>query len=306
MLFFLLLSFSGDMYVNEFMELGVGARALGMGNAFVGLADDPTAFYWNPAGLTRLKNPELFLMHSADFDTIVTTNTAAFIYPSPQYTLGIALYWVGGSAIPIVQDTTESGEGIIEKWVNPSDYVAYLSYARSLKSMDVGINIKGIYRNWAVASAYGFETDCGILSTFKGITFGLNLVNLIGAPLYWSDSLVVSDTLSEPIDIQDKVPLLVKSGVSIGEKFPIGKFNISLGFDISPQKRVAQFTEIHTDTYFGAEYWWKEKLALRIGWDKGTFSTGCGLIYKTLKLDYALKFHQDLGLLKRLSGSMSF
>ncbi|MCK4308154.1 UPF0164 family protein, partial [candidate division WOR-3 bacterium] len=253
MLLFLCLNFFGDIYLNEFMELGVGARALGMGNAFVGLADDPTAFYWNPAGLAQLKNREVFLMHSADIDSSVTTNVGAFIYPSHQYTLGIALYWLEASAIPLT-DSTEAG---IEDtgWVNTSDYVVYLSCARSVSSIDVGINVKGIYRDWAVASAYGVETDCGILSTFKGIKFGLNLVNMMGAPVYWSDTL----------EIKDKVPLLVKSGVSIGEKFPIGKINISLGFDTSPEKRVAQFTEIHTDAHFGAEYWWREKLALRIG-----------------------------------------
>lgn len=295
MLLFLCLNFFGDIYLNEFMELGIGARALGMGNAFVGLADDPTAFYWNPAGLAQIKNREVFLMHSADVDTSVTTNTAAFIYPSSRYTLGIALYWLEVSEIPLT-DTTVSGIAEDTAWINASDYVAYLSCARSLNSIDIGINIKGIYRNWGVANAYGFETDFGILSTFKGVKLGLNFVNMMGTPLYWSDTL----------GIKDKVPVLVKSGVSMGEKFPIGKINISLGFDTSPEKRVAQFTEIHTDVHFGVEYWWREKLALRIGWDKGTFGAGCGLIYKSLKLDYALKFHQDLGLLKRLSGSISF
>ena len=294
MLLFLCLSFFGDIYVNEFMELGVGARALGMGNAFVGIADDITALYWNPAGLAQLKSSEVFFMHSADFDTFVTTNTAIAIYPFPKYTLGIALYWTGGSDIPLT-DSTESGV-IDTGWVSASDYIAYLSYARSFAAVNIGVNLKGIYRNWTIASAYGFETDLGILSTFKGVKFGLNLVNQLGTPIYWSDTL----------GIKDKVPLLIKSGVSIGKEFSIGKINISMGFDTSPEKRVAQFTEIHTDAYFGAEYWWKERFALRMGCDKGDFSTGCGLIYKSIKLDYALKFHQDLGLLKRLSGSLSF
>src|SRR5258708_8986939 len=38
---------------------GLGARATGMGGAFVGVADDWTAIYWNPAGLARLKGKEV-------------------------------------------------------------------------------------------------------------------------------------------------------------------------------------------------------------------------------------------------------
>lgn len=294
MIFFLFLIFTDEFYTSEFMELGVGARALGMGNAFVGLADDPTAFYWNPAGLARLKNKELFLMHSEDFDTLVTTNVGAFIYPSVPYTLGIALYWVGVPSIPI-SDSTDSGYEITE-WVNVSDYVAYLSYARPFSYVDIGVNVKGIFRDWGITTAYGVETDCGLISTFKGLKLGLNFVNLIGSKIYWQDTL----------GVKDQLPLLVKSGCSIQEKLSIGKINACLGFDTSPERKVTQFTALHTDTYLGAEYWWEEKFAIRVGWDKGVFSGGCGIVYKSLKLDYGIKFHPDLGILKRLSGHIAF
>src|ERR1700722_3572912 len=46
-------------YGNSVLDLGVGARALGMGGAFVGLADDSTATYWNPAGLTGIQDCEV-------------------------------------------------------------------------------------------------------------------------------------------------------------------------------------------------------------------------------------------------------
>lgn len=46
------------------LGMGVGARAIGMGGAFVAIADDPSATFWNPAGLTDLKGSQFFL--SAD------------------------------------------------------------------------------------------------------------------------------------------------------------------------------------------------------------------------------------------------
>ena len=47
-----------------FLKLGVGARAMGMGSAYVALADDPTAVYWNPAGLAGAEGAQVVVMHN--------------------------------------------------------------------------------------------------------------------------------------------------------------------------------------------------------------------------------------------------
>jgi hypothetical protein len=55
-------------YSNEFMNLGAGARSLGMGKVQVSLATDATAGYWNPAALTNLASKyDGVLMHSELF-----------------------------------------------------------------------------------------------------------------------------------------------------------------------------------------------------------------------------------------------
>ena len=52
-------------YSNEFLSLGVGARAAGMGNAVLSSVDDATAAYWNPAGLMHIENNlQIALMHN--------------------------------------------------------------------------------------------------------------------------------------------------------------------------------------------------------------------------------------------------
>ena len=47
-----------------FLKLGVGARAMGMGSAYVAIADDPTALYWNPAGLASVTKTQVTAMHN--------------------------------------------------------------------------------------------------------------------------------------------------------------------------------------------------------------------------------------------------
>src|SRR5690554_7156551 len=55
-------------YSNEFLQIGVGARSLGMGNAMVAGVNDVTSVYWNPAGLTGVENKlDVSLMHSEYF-----------------------------------------------------------------------------------------------------------------------------------------------------------------------------------------------------------------------------------------------
>ena len=65
-LFFLAISFPAISYavatggqVTEFLSYGAGARSLAMGGAFVSIADDATATYWNPAGMSQITRKEI-------------------------------------------------------------------------------------------------------------------------------------------------------------------------------------------------------------------------------------------------------
>ena len=68
-------------YSGEFLSLGVGGRALGMGGASVAVANDITAGYWNPAGLAHMNYPQISLMHEEHFGSLVNYNYAAVAIP---------------------------------------------------------------------------------------------------------------------------------------------------------------------------------------------------------------------------------
>ena len=61
---------------------GAGSRALGMGGAFVAVADDATAAMWNPAGLVRVTRLELEAGQTNYFAHDVNETYAAFVLPS--------------------------------------------------------------------------------------------------------------------------------------------------------------------------------------------------------------------------------
>src|SRR6185437_2420887 len=95
---------------DEFLSYGVGARSLGMGGAFVSVADDSSATYWNPAGLSQITRKEVSLMEATLFaDTAY--DYYAFVHPSQK----------GGSAWGLSMTTlTSAGFERVNATVDPN------------------------------------------------------------------------------------------------------------------------------------------------------------------------------------------
>ena len=112
-------------YAGSFMETGGGARALGMGGAFTAVADDPSAAFWNPAGLASLENRELLLMHSERFGDLIDRDYVAYTQPvnwslfgAGSAGIGISVIRLGVDDIPFtdhLQDELDTnGDGIVD------------------------------------------------------------------------------------------------------------------------------------------------------------------------------------------------
>src|SRR5213075_423349 len=69
-------------YAGEFIAIGVGGRAFGLGGAYVAVANDVTAGYWNPAGLSRLNYPQFTLMHDEQFGGLINYDYGAVAFPA--------------------------------------------------------------------------------------------------------------------------------------------------------------------------------------------------------------------------------
>src|SRR5579859_5280755 len=89
-------------YSNEFLNIGVSARALSMGNSVVASVNDVTSGYWNPAGLLGItSNIEISLMHAEYFAGIAKYDYAAFAAPIDSNSVfGITAIRFGVDDIP--------------------------------------------------------------------------------------------------------------------------------------------------------------------------------------------------------------
>ncbi|WP_233244006.1 PorV/PorQ family protein [Tamlana fucoidanivorans] len=168
-------------YSNEFMNIGVDAAALSMSSAVTAHTSDVNAAYWNPAGLIKLEDNQLALMHSSYFANIANYDYAAFAMPLDDRSA------VGFSLIRFAVDDILNTTQLIDEQGNinydrislfsTADYGLTFSYARSLpvQGLNYGINAKVIRRIIGkFATSWGFGFDVGLqFETSNDWKFGI-------------------------------------------------------------------------------------------------------------------------------------
>ncbi|SHI91146.1 hypothetical protein SAMN02745146_1889 [Hymenobacter daecheongensis DSM 21074] len=199
-------------YSNEFLNIGVGGRALGMANVQVGLVGDATSGYWNPAGLLNQKHKyDAVLMHSELFSGIVKNDYAAFSMPlDEQSALGASLIRTGVDNIADTRNLINE-YGYIQydriQYFSVADYAVLLSYARrigSIEGLKVGANGKIIYRNYGrFANAWGFGIDAGAQYDKGDWHLGLTARDITTTFNAWS---INADEFKDVAAVGDKVP----------------------------------------------------------------------------------------------------
>ena len=114
-------------YAGEFLSIGVGGRALGMGSAGVALANDVTAGYWNPAGLSQITYPEIIFMHDEGFGGLISYDYGAAAIPyGPTSSFGLSVMRLGVDGIPDTRNALVDVNGDN----NILDDAARLDYSR--------------------------------------------------------------------------------------------------------------------------------------------------------------------------------
>jgi hypothetical protein len=187
-------------YSNEFLSIGVGAKAHGMAGAVVGNVNDINAAYWNPAGLSRIKEPlQLGLMHSEWFGGVGKYDhigIARTLSASKESVAALSMIRLGIDQIPntlnlVGADGSIRFDNVSEFSAN--DYGFLLSYATRLgaakenRAVRLGINAKIIHRLIGpFAKAWGFGLDGGLLWEKKWFNLGLTVSDLTTTFTGWT------------------------------------------------------------------------------------------------------------------------
>jgi len=147
----------------QFLKIGVGSRAIGMGGAFTTMPGDLNALYWNPAGIARVYSRQANFNH---IDWILDVNydySSAAMYVEDFGTVGafVSVLSMGDMPVRTIEQPTGTGE-----YFTYSTLMAGLSYARNLTdNFAIGFNAKYIREDIYNESAYSIAFDIGTLYT---------------------------------------------------------------------------------------------------------------------------------------------
>jgi hypothetical protein len=301
-----------------FLEIPVGASAVGMGSAFVSLANDATALYWNPAGSAWLVQSEVLAMHTT-WIADTRFDYASLVLPLEGFgTLGVNFTSLNMDDMKVT--TVERPEGTGE-YFSAGDFAVGVSYAHRLTDrFTIGFNAKYIQQTIWHESANAFAIDVGTIfrtDLIGGLTIGATLTNF-GTPMKMSgrdarqfgmlDPTKPGTNSQIPQDIQMDswdLPLLFQIGVST-TPFKTDNYRLTIAADaLHPNDN-------YESVNVGGEFAFQDILFLRGGYNalglpdrEGGASFGFGLSSNsflssstTVRFDYAFR---DMGRLSNIN-----
>ncbi len=283
-------------YGGEFLAIGVGGRASGMGGAQTSLVNDVTAGYWNPAALAHINYPQIALMHEEHFGSLVNYNYAAVAIPyDKDMSLGLSVIRLSIDGIPDTRNALydSNGDGIIDIHTDRFDYskitefnntdlAFFLTFAkRQLDNFYWGANIKIIRRDIAEYSATGIGFDIGAFyQPFNSLLLGLNFQDITTTLVAWDTGRNELITPTLKLGAAYLINLLggvLSPALDIDTRFENRKFasNLNLG-------------PVSFDFHTGVEYNYKNIAALRIGYsDVKQLTIGAGIKLPKMAIDYS-------------------
>ena len=259
------------MTAATFLSIEIGPRAAAMGGAYVAIADDPTAMFWNPAGLERIGSNSIIFSHT---NWLAETNLeflgAAF--PLGQYgTFGVSVVSLGVPEMKVRTVTQPEGTG---EFFDANDLAIGLSYSKSIiERFQVGINIKYIQQQIFNMSASTAAVDFGVLFTtgLNNMVLGFSMSNFGGnMQLSGDDTRVEVDLAPDEFGNNDRIlalletqpfqlPLILRLGVAM-DVFENENNLVKLAVDAVVPNDNSQYLNV------GGEYVFMNLIALRGGY----------------------------------------
>jgi hypothetical protein len=256
----------------KFLSIDVGPRATAMGSAFVSIANDVSAMYWNPAGIARIENYEASFS-STKWIADLSFNYAGAVIPVGNFgTLGVNATFLTMDQIERTTETNPDGTG---EFFDAGSYAFGLSYARNLTDQfSLGVNVKYINERLYHSNATGFAIDVGALfiTHLNGLKLGMSISNYgtkmkldgqdfqvqydVYPAITGNNGNINAALTADPYDL----PLLFRIGASMDVLKGLYDSNLILSVDaLHPSDDVESIN-------IGGEYVFHNLLSLRAGW----------------------------------------
>lgn len=308
-------------YSNEYMHLGVGARAFAMGGAQTTHGGDATAAYWNPAGMLSMKERyNLGLMHAEYMGGAAKYDYAGLIARIDSVSaVGLSVIRYGVDDIPDTRNLFD-GNGSPDysriAFFSAADYGFLLSYARmsqQISGLHFGASAKVVHRSVGpFANAWGFGLDLAAQYRLRNWQFGAVLRDATTTFNSWSyNTELLADIYSKTgneIPERSTELTLPRLLLGVARTFSFTEdlqlltaMDLVTTFD-GKRNTLMKTSFASLEPQLGLELGWKERIYLRAGigqWQQiqefdGSSSwasqptAGLGLKFRSFRLDYAM------------------
>ena len=297
-----------------FLNIDVGARAIGMGGAYVSVSDDAMSMYWNAAGIARINGAQAVFTHNRWLADIAYNYAGFAMNLGNLGSLGVNAQFMTMDKMERTTIMEPDGTGEL---FGAGSYAFGLAYGRNLTDrFSIGFNFKYLREEIYHSSASGMAFDIGTLfdTQYNGLKIGMSITNY-GTKMSMSGRDMLIQTDIDPsisgnnhninanlATDQFDLPLMFRVGVSMDVLKGIGNSNLIVAVDaLHPNDDVESVN-------VGAEYMYAKMFALRGGY-KTLFARdseqglcfGAGFYWNVsgmkLMIDYA---YQDFGVLNEI------
>ena len=293
-----------------FLKIGVGARAVGLGESFVAVANDPTAIYWNPAGLASMQRQEVSFNHLS-WPGDVSYEHIAYVMPVRR--LGGSLAFQVGALSTQMDETTELMPFGTGRSFTYSDIVAGAAYARRwTDKLLIGAGMKYVRED--LGSSVGGPVTSSVLVDIGSIYYlGYGSVRIATSLSNFGSQLKPKGDFVSPVSGETRSydgfdpPTVFRYGVAF-EPIENARQKLTTSLEVN------QPSDNRQQLKLGMEWTWKRQLALRSGYnftaDELKLSAGVGLFASIgqtkATVDYSYTDGGFLGGINRIALGMRF
>jgi len=285
----------------QFLKIGAGGRASALGDAFVAIANDASALYWNPAGLVQFKEHQVFFSHNQWVVDINHDFLGAVYHLDETNSFGVALTSLSMTDMKVTTEFAPFGTG---EYFGVSSFAAAVTYSRRMTDQfSFGGTVRYIEETLDKLKMRGVMIDLGTY--------------------YWTGLgstrfAVTVSNFGNQLAPDGEVILVGKRKVSEWQAYsPPTIFRIGFAFEPYQNEEHKLTTAIQLNhpndnsenVVTGVEYNWKNIVYLRGGYkfnvDEQNYSFGAGLnvpvSFAEFTFDYAFSKFERLGSAHRFS-----